>query len=185
MTQFLVPILMFLGAVGIFFGYITGNYEGIKTLRADAAQYDEALEKSAELKSVRDRLNATYRTFSPGDIEKLLTLLPDNLDNIRLALDLDAIASVNNLKVTDLALEDEGEESPEPPLGEVVESETLTLGTALLTFEVEGTYANLVAFLTDLEKNLRIVDIVDLTFIEGEEGVAQRYTIGIRMYWLK
>lgn len=176
---------MFLGAVGIFFGYVTGGYEVVKTLRADAAQYDEALARSAELRSLRDRLNATYRTFSAGDIEKLLTLLPDNLDNIRLALDLDAIADVNSLKIINLELKEEEPQMETIPVGELPQSEALTLGTATLTFEVEGSYPNLVAFLTDLEKNLRVVDITDLKFVQVKEDAPQTYTVGIRMYWLK
>jgi len=184
MTRFLLPILMFVAAGGLFFGFVTTRYEGVKALRAEAAQYDEALERAQELRQVRDRLNATYRTFSTSDVESLLMLLPDNLDNIRFALDIDRIAVDNNLKISKLELEG-GESEASTPEGEEPQDESLTLGMATLRFTVEGSYANMVNFLMDLERNLRVVDITDITFMGGEAGGPESYTIGVRMYWLK
>ena len=185
MASFLIPILMVLVSGGLFMGFVAPGYDDVKLQRAEIKQYDEALARFEELKELRDKLEATYKDFLPEDVQKLITILPDNLDNIRFALDLDNIADKNGVRI--LALEIAEEETKSVTLSDSVTpvDDSLTLGTAMLEFEIEGLYGNMVNFLKDLEKNLRLVDITSLTLEEATENTASSYTIGVRMYWLK
>lgn len=184
MASFLIPILMVIGAGGLFLGYIMPGYDTVKSQRAEVGEYDEALARFEELKQVRDRLQQTYNQFSPDDVEKLITILPDNLDNIRFALDLDTIADKNGVTISTLEIANEEDEAAMSTDG-IVADDSLTLGSATLKFGLEGSYANMIAFLRDLERNLRVVDVTDFTFTEATTDNAMAYEVGVRMYWLK
>ena len=58
--------------------------------------YNEALNNSKALEDKRDTLTAKYNTIDPNDLIKLQKLLPDNVDNIRLILEIGQIASLRN-----------------------------------------------------------------------------------------
>jgi hypothetical protein len=185
MASFLIPILMVVAAGGLFLGYIAPAYDGVKVQRAELRQYDDALARFEALKKLRDELNQKYEQVATDDVEKLLTILPDNLDNIRFALDLDTLADKNQVKITTLEIAHEPDNVPVAEDGSTPVDESLTLGSALLKFGIEGSYANMVGFLGDLERNLRLVDITDLTFAESTDDKGVSYDVGVRMYWLK
>ena len=50
---------------------------------------------------------------------------------------------------------------------------------------VTASYDNFIAFLKDLEKSLRLVDVVSLTFTAPESSPTYDFTIGLKTYWLK
>lgn len=57
------------------------------------ASYNEALNNSKALEAERDKLTQKYNSFDPENLSKLQKLLPDNVDNIRLILEIEKIAS--------------------------------------------------------------------------------------------
>jgi hypothetical protein len=185
MASFLIPILMVVAAGGLFLGYIAPGYDGVKVQRAEIQQYDDALARFEQLKKLRDELNESYKQFTTDDVGKLIAILPDNLENIRFALDLDSLATKNRVKITTLEIAHETEEPVLAADGTTPVDDSLTLGSATLKFDIEGSYVNMVAFLTDLERNLRLVDITDFSFTESTADSAMSYEVGVRMYWLK
>lgn len=188
MTAFILPIIMVLAAGGLFFGYIGPAYDGVMEKRAEEKQYRDALNRFEELTKTRDRLSSAYQQFPESDKAKLRAVLPDNLDNIRFALDLDNIAQKNNIKLLTLALESEEEGGGRKGGTPTSEStEPMALGSTLLTFDIEGTYKNMITFLTDVEKNVRLVDLVGFTYQggTGEVETLPVYSVSVRLYWLK
>src|SRR3569623_770324 len=96
--RYLLPVILIIAAIGLFVAYTNPAYQGgVKELQAKQASYDDALGKSQELKSVRDQLLSRYNTFSAEDKDKLEELLPDNVDNIRLVIDINNVAARHNL----------------------------------------------------------------------------------------
>jgi len=89
MIRFILPIIFVIVAIGLFFGYVDPVYDDVKVLRAEEARFIDALDRSKELQQIKDQLLAKYNTFSSADLERLQKLLPDNVDNVRLVLDLD------------------------------------------------------------------------------------------------
>lgn len=183
MINVVIPILMILSATGIFFGFVSPGYESLTSLRAEVARYDEALQNAEELAKLRDELLAVYQSFSREDVDRLFAMLPDHVDNVKLGLDLDALARKHNLGFNQLMLSNEGGDLDDAS----GEDKSIGVGTTVITFSLEGTYVNLQAFLKDLETNLRIIDVVDVAF-GGADAVlngAQTFDISARIYWLK
>jgi len=158
MARFLIPIILLGAALGLFILYTNPTYQATKGISSEVASYDEALNKSQELKSVRDKLISKRNTFAPEDVAKLTKILPDNVDNIRFIIDINNIASRHNLSLKNVQL------------GSVSDSKTArnalsggasgdAVGSATVGFSVSASYDNMLAFLADLEHSLRIIDV--------------------------
>lgn len=179
MIRSLIPIILLSAAAGLFFLYINPTYETIIELRSQEAQFNEALNRSRELQQARDTLLSRYNTFAQSDVDRLAKLLPDNVDNVRLILDIDGIASKYNMRTRNVTVADSSSDDPNA-LG----TNQGPVGSVVLNFSVTATYESFISFLKDLESSLRIVDLVGLSFT-SEQGDAYDFDVSLRTYWLK
>jgi Tfp pilus assembly protein PilO len=179
--RLLIPTILVLSSIGLFFVFINPTYGELKVLKENEAQYDEALTKSREIQTLRDELLGKRNSYSTADLDRLAKLLPDNVDNVRLILDLDGIASAYGIRIKNMQIQRDQTASSQQ--GAVGPSQR-PYDSVVLTFSFASTYENLVRFLQDLESSLRIVDVTRLSFTEPSGDLAE-YTISIRTYWLR
>ena len=172
-------IILIAAGVGLFILYVDPVYEEIKTLRAEASQYNQALNQSKELQSLRDQLLSRYNTFSTSDIARLEKLLPDNVDNVRLILDIDNIASKYGMIIQNVSVNRKADDE-NPFLGK----DDRVYGSITLDFAVSAGYENFRAFLRDIENSARLIDVVNLDFRVGSDDFST-YKFSIKTYWLK
>ena len=92
MMRFIMPIILIGISISIFFVFTNPIYTDIGLIKAQVASYDEALNNSKALAGARDVLTQKYNSINPDDLVKLQKLLPDNIDNIRLILEIEQIA---------------------------------------------------------------------------------------------
>lgn len=184
-----MSIVCVVAAGAIFFVYSKPAYDKVKTTRTEMAQYDEALQKATELQQLKQTLLSRYNAFNPNDVDRLQKLLPDHVDNVRLILDLDSIASRNGMALQNVVVST-------PTSGQSSQTAVGSLGSTkqkfdsvTLSFSTQGSYETFISFLNDLETSLRIVDLVSLNLTasgsSGKTGNAYGYDVTIRTYWLK
>lgn len=189
MVRTIISLIWFIAAVGMFFMYTKPAYDESQLIKSRIASYDAALQKAAELQQLKQTLLARYNTFNPADIERLNKLLPNHVDNVRLILDLDHIASNHQMTVQNVEVSTpESSQSSQTSVGAITASKQ-KYDSLTLQFSTDGTYQQYRDFITDLEASLRIVDLVSLRVTQGE---ARRngepiysYDITMRTYWLK
>ena len=179
MSRFIVPVLLLVLSGFAFFGYIDSAYENSQELSAREAEFDAALERSKELIAIRDALLSKYNTLPESDLERLRKLLPNNIDNIRLILDIDNIAARYGMSVVDFSLG-----TTDTASGEAIGPGSSEVGTVEFSFSTTAQYEVLKQFLMDLEDSLRLVDIVSMSFASSDNDLSQ-YSVTIRTYWLK
>lgn len=198
MTRLIIAIVALVAAGGIFFAYTKPAYDTVQASQVQIAQYNQALDKAAELQQLKQGLLSRYNAFDPQALGRLQKLLPDHVDNIALILDLDSIASRYGLALQNVDVSRSGGTTPtnQTAIG-AVGSSNRGYDSLTLTFSTQGTYANFLQFLTDLETSLRVVDLVSLKVASGASGGAPSgsvkgpseptysYTITLRTYWLK
>jgi Tfp pilus assembly protein PilO len=185
MTKGIISFVFLAGAIALFAFYTKPSYDGLEAVQQQIDQYDQALEKADELQRLKQSLLSRYNSFNPEDINRLYRLLPDHVDNVRLVLDIDTLASkhglaLQNVVISAAATEDEAQEIIGPSFQEHGE---LSIG-----FATTGQYDRFVSFLTDLERGLRIVDVVQLKITPTASGSGEpvyRFDIVLRTYWLK
>ncbi len=192
MTRTLFSLVFLGGAIALFFFYTKPAYDGIRDIQSRIDQYDLALNKADELQRLKQSLLSRFNAFNPADVERLNKLLPNHIDNVRLVLDLDTLASQHGLALQNVVINapgtsPQGATKPTPTIGpsrQIYDSLTLRFATS-------GPYPRFVDFMTAAENSLRIVDVVALTMdpdpsipaINGEP--IYRYDITVRTYWLK
>lgn len=196
MTRFILPIIIIGIAVVGFFTFTKPIYEDIPTLSAEVNSYDEALNNSKALENERDKLTSKYNSINKEDLDKLQKLLPDNIDNIRLILELEKVASPYGMVLKDVKYNaDESEVTPKvaggaTPGGASRGAAQKDYKVLTMEFSVSGTYNNFLNFTRDLESNLRIIDISSVVFsseVDSKTNPAgfYKYNFTIKTYWLK
>lgn len=190
MTRTLFSLLFLAAAGGLFFFYTKPAYDGVQEVQAEIDQYDQALNKATELQKLKQSLLSRFNAFNPADVDRLHKLLPDHVDNVRLVLDLDTLASQHGFALQNVvinapnttAVQNGGEQVSIGPSRQTYDSLTLRFATS-------GTYPKFVEFVNALENSLRLVDVVALTMDADATGFGgepvYRYDITLRTYWLK
>jgi Tfp pilus assembly protein PilO len=195
--RFILPVILILIAIGLFFVFTNPIFNEIRVLQAEAYSYDEALGNSKMLENERDKLAAKYNSISTENLSKLKKFLPENVDNIRLILEIEQIAAPYGMTLKDVKYNTGGEEAQTntravfPGAGS---QENKEYGVFDLEFSTSGSYGNFINFTRDLESNLRIVDISSIVFssdvmtVAGGKSVPSdnyTYNFKIKTYWLK
>jgi len=182
MMGLITPIMLVAISVGAFMFYIDPTYAEIRTLQSDVEKHNEALTKANELRQIRTELSDKRKEIGDDKIERLLKLIPNNLDSVRLILDLDALAIRYGMRLADLTLEEKPDAVPQ---GELASVDVNKYNSINIGFSVKGTYKDVRAFIRALESSLRLVDIESISF--GQEGADGTYVfkLDLKTYWLK
>ncbi|MEX2013639.1 MAG: hypothetical protein WD897_01870 [Parcubacteria group bacterium] len=174
-------IILLLLSVGLFYTFTNGQYQDVKKLSILSGEYRNVLQNISAIIELRDRLLVTYETFTGAEVERINEVLPDNIDTVRLALDLDGMASRHGISIESIQTavgSGEGANLITPSAsGRVYEKATVSLGFV-------SNYQNFMRLLADIERSLRIMNIKSISFQTSESGLYD-YTISVETYWLK
>ncbi|OGI63446.1 hypothetical protein A2818_00780 [Candidatus Nomurabacteria bacterium RIFCSPHIGHO2_01_FULL_40_12] len=189
---------IFIGiSLATFFAFTNPIYNDIFKLQAQVVSYNEALGNSKMLENERDKLTSKYNSIDPNNLMKLAKFLPGNIDNIRLILEIEQIASPFGMVLKDVKYNTTIDKNAASgtlgsPQGVVVQSLRKDYGVWDLEFSTVSTYNNFINFTKDLEKNLRIVDISSIEFSSNAGSNPNisapdvyKYIFKIKTYWLK
>jgi len=200
MFRIILPILLIGVAVSSFFFFTFGAYKDIKVLRANTSEYNTALANFNQLQKVRDVLRDQYNTFSTSDLTRLDRMLPDYVDNIRLIIEIQNMAVRYGLTLTNVKFSISGKATTvqgakaSPQNSQALALMNKEYGVFELEFSTVGPYENFVKFSKDIEKSLRLVDIMSVGFSSIDPvrtsgvvstGTVYKYDFKIRTYWLK
>ncbi|MFA6430547.1 MAG: type 4a pilus biogenesis protein PilO [Candidatus Paceibacterota bacterium] len=189
--NFILPLILILSSLGIFFGYVDPNYKGsgavvesdlttygIKQLQDEYAKYQDTSNNSTKVVQNRETLTAKNNKILETDKAKLLKMLPDNIDNVKLILEITDIAAKRNLSLKGISI------SGSTKTSETIGPDNTPYGTLNLKFSVNTTYDTFLNLLNDLESNLRLVDITDVGFASSETDFYD-FSVSLNTYWLK
>jgi Tfp pilus assembly protein PilO len=192
MLRTTVSLTGILLAGAIFFFYTQPEYDKTKDINAQIAEYNQALQKAAELQQLKQQLLDKYNKFDPNDIDRLQKLLPDHVDNIRLILDIDNLAQSHQMQLSNVQVNGNDSNATQQSVIGTLGTQAQKYDSLQLGFTTSGTYDDFKSILSDLEKSLRIVDLVSLSIapagtVQGPSGLQPTYTymINLKTYWLK
>jgi len=196
MVKYIFPIILIGAAIAGFLLVTNPLYQDISLQKDQIESYNEALDNSKALEAERDKLTQQYNSFDTENLSKLEKLLPNNVDNIRLILEIEKIASPYGMVLKDVKYNTTSEDSSEQTTSTVQkkDSSNKNYGIWDLEFSTQGTYNNFISFIKEMESNLRIVDISSIEFFSnanssiGINPSAQevyKYNLKVKTYWLK
>jgi len=202
----IIPLLLLIGAIGLFVGYTQPTYGGsIAALKDEITNLDSALQAAEQFKQKEAQLTQQRNAISGEQLARLESFLPDSVDNVQLIVDLNSLAARSGVQLSEFSIEGGTEtrstESTatvaEAPAGAPLVSptapaqgNTLALQSSEPTESLElsvsatGSYAAFRTFLTGVEQSLRPLDVIELSVEDSETGV-YTYDVTFRLYWLR
>ncbi len=186
MNKNATPLILIVLSLGIYFTYIRAKIDEVKTVQVVNAEYQKAISDSKTLTDERDSVLATYNKIDPLDRERLEKMIPDNEDNVRLIIDLNAIASRHGLSIKNVktaipkntTTPANGDKAPQ---GIILPG---TYNTVTLSFDTIASYSNFLNFLKDLQASLRITEVSKVSLKASDTGNYD-YNVEIKTFWLK
>jgi Tfp pilus assembly protein PilO len=166
MAKLILAIIMFIGAGALIFAYVSPAYTDAQKVKEEVAIYQQALEKATEVQNLKRGLLAKLNDFSGANVERLEKMLPDHINNVRLVLDLDGMATARGLSLSTVAVQREGSAEDPKKSGGVslagAVQQQRKYQSVVLQFSVVATYSDMISFMRDIERSLRLVDLVTL-----------------------
>ncbi len=186
MNKGITPILLLILAIGIYFTFTRAKVEELKSIQSVNASYQQALDNSEKLIKVRDQVLKTYNAIDETNRLRLEKMVPDNIDNVRLIIDVKGIGLQHGLTLKNLKTSAPGST---PSNGQTTTSAPVTsdadpYNIMTLSFEVSSSYQSFVDLLKTLEASLRIIDISSLS-IAANDSNTYDFKVELNTYWLK
>ncbi len=179
--RYLMPIIFIGAAIASFFFYTNPQYQAIKAQAASYQAIVEANAKATQLRAVREKLTGDRAKIPQENIDRLLSTLPDGVENVRLIIDIDNIASEYGLRIRNTKINDLSSKSTSNTAG----PDSNRYGTISMAFSVTSSYETFLQFLGDLESSQRLVDVTNLTFGATGKDDVYDFNLTIQTYWLK
>ncbi len=199
----LSPILFIIISGLLFFSIVNPTYKDILKLRTDVETYNLAIDNSVKLQNKRDSLLDTYKSIKQIDKDRLEQFLPSTISNIKFILEIEKIANLHNMPLKNVVFQsflvgdtktESSKDAGAMVLSAINSNTAIPYGVFPIQFTTEGTYDKFVLFLKDIEHNLRLVDVNQVTFSvpppldkpgEGSDPSIYTYNLKVETYWLK
>lgn len=175
--RLILPLLLIVIAVGLFFGLTTNIFTNIDGLTLQLADAKEDLQDAQDLNDNFSKLNGQVTAISQEKLDQLAVLLPDAIDTVDLLAKINTIAASSSIALADVKIQ------KTEPRSSSDNTQIAGLGTATFTLSVTGNYQAFRRFLFELERNLRLVDISTISFTSEKEPY--QYSVELKTYWLK
>ncbi|MEK7478256.1 MAG: hypothetical protein AAB645_02730 [Patescibacteria group bacterium] len=171
---------------------MTKSAGGINALKQKKAVLNEAITAARQLSLRVQKLNQVFISFTPDQLAKLNTLLPGNVDNIQLIINVNDIARKSGMSIKDVKISTDADLTKQNAAGgrsaatlpPTISSAPSGVGSVYLSFSVTGTYEAFKSFVINLSHSLRIIDLTSLSFVSTDNGI-YTYNVGLKTYWLR
>ena len=169
MNKNATPIILLILALGIYFTFTKGKVTELKAIKSVNASYQEAINNSTKLLKIRDEIKNDFNKIDPNDQMRLEKMLPNNIDNVRLTLDVKSIGLARGLvlkgvkaNAPNINTSNTGVSATKPAAPAGTAPTTAAYDTVTLSFSVSTDYLTFLELLKDLETSLRIIDITKI-----------------------
>ncbi len=184
MMRTLTPIFSIIVALVVFFFFTRPMFAVIDEKKGETEQYDAAVKSATKL---NDELTARInqkRGHSTVNTERLNALVPTELDEVKMLVDLKEMAQSHSMLIGNINVVSDKELSPagaSPDHAQEITYESFM--TTDISFGLIGTYEQFKGMLEDIEKSLVLMEITNISFTVNE-GPLQQFDVVIRAYAL-
>lgn len=174
-------IIILIASIAGFIAFTIPTYTDVKTIGKKKTEYLDLLESARTLAEKRDQLLQIYNGISPDEIVRLEKMLPQNPDNVKLILEIDALAKNQGLSLQNVKIKEANDTSAKNKAAKA----NADTGVLTLEFTTTGPYPGYVNFIAILEKNLRIMNVKKVSFLAPDDKANYQYQTTIETYWVK
>lgn len=152
---------------GIDTGIWSPGEENIKSLIVLRDQYDATIKGIDGISSKANALQKRYDSFDDETKTKMMIMVPDSINTIKLLSELTSIADQAGFPLDSIGVKDRG-------------------GEYSVSFTVVTTYTKFKDFITHWEKSMRLFTLQSVTFSPGKtDEDALKFNVDLTTYYLK
>jgi Tfp pilus assembly protein PilO len=180
---YLFPIFCVLVSIVLIIVVVNPSLDKLKAVKQQLVELKESERQVEKLIADYDQLREKYQAVSDQDRQVLEKVLPSNINNVRLILELERIAELRGLgfKDVDVVLKkDENQQS------QIIDVNRQQLRKVVASITLVGDYGAFVQYLSDLEKSLRLITMktIDFQAQRQEKKPTQfEYKLVLETYW--
>lgn len=191
LPRLFITIILFLGAVFTSLFYLGPEWKRFNDIRQEVSRWNSVGVELDELIQNRDLLIETINTISKQDLDRINASLPEGPHSSDFLVLLENLSSAHGLilKRLDLASFTQpattGTESSQPKPSGVIIATPLADKTKEfpIHFNVNGSYKAFKDFLIDVERNLRLIDIQEISFSSTGKGDTIEFVVKAKTYY--
>lgn len=166
--------------ISIGYAFIYSPMGELPTLMDQKQQYERSLEMVSNIETTKDELLTKFKNISAADKKDIETILPSSLNFVRLISQIDAVAARYGISINAITSRE-----TTPLAGESTEENpSRSLNSSVIGFSFDTSYDKFGAFMDDLEKSMRVLDIKSVRLSSKETGIYS-YNVEFETYWLK
>ncbi len=197
----ILSIILIVASALLFFFFTKPKLTELKASQLEVSQLEVAENAAKKLKARIDDLVHTKNNITAENKVKIMKMVPDNVENVKLIIDFDNTlqALVEDRGTTALysKITNGGKMAIENP--KIIQTGTISdgnfdsskLGVVSFSFTVSLTYGDFLEFLRRLEHSTRIMDIDSISF-SADQPAGQNsndpiysFDVSLKTYWLK
>lgn len=183
MSPKLLNLLLIVLSFTIYYLVISPLYSGvgaiwqpeksITSLKMLNTQYDQTLSQAEGLLKQADALRREYGSLDEASKQKMLVMVPQNIDPLRLLSEMNLIAAESGIGLGAVTYAD-------------IPQATKLAGAYQLSFAVKTTYPKFKEFMHNYENSLRLFSLQAVSFAAPEEpGDLIPFQVKMNTYYLK
>jgi len=167
--------------LAIGYAFVYPSFGDLKNLLDEKQKYLDSLDTIGDIENRKNELVAKYNEVPEADRKNIDVALPSSLDFVKLTSQIDAVASKYGILVGTFSSKD-----TEPTTGTSIENTTAVkpYNSSVVGFSFSTSYETFRAFLDDLEKSLRILDVRSVN-LEAKENGIYTFNVEFETYWLE
>ena len=193
MVRTFITILLIFGAIFVGIFYFRPEWTAFRSLRAKAAYLEQISAELDDLTKNRDALFSTVNSLSKDDLNRLNTILPRGQDSARFLVFLGNATKENHLVLKSVDIsgssapsnQKQGKIQPRPGGSALVQPQK-EVNDLPFSLAVSGSYESFKSFLKELERNVRIIDIQDISFTapaSKNENAPMDFSLKMKTYY--
>lgn len=182
----LLPFILIALSIGLFAFVIRPYNEKVKTANITLVAKRDESKNSDRLVTDKKRIEAEYLAISEEEKNRLKRVLPDTIDNVRLALDIDQLALRRKISIGPISIEsDLANPAANRQRERGAASQLPDYGTIRVNFSFRADYTSFIVFLQDLEHSQRLVDVTALRVSKIDNSPIYGFEVTLQTYWLR
>lgn len=149
------------------------SWDGVSLLRDAITEREDILSSRTEILRRVEDLNKQYQARS-GDVNKIASVVPNAKSAAEIVSTVETVTQQTGLQLVEITMGKSGTQQEE-------------LQTVFLELGLVGNYPSLTAFLDLLEKNLRLIDILELSASQAStpgQQIVLNFRVKANTYYL-
>jgi Tfp pilus assembly protein PilO len=201
----LTSIILILAGTILFIFFTKPSFAKLKANQLEVKALNAANVNAKNLEIKKQVLLDIRKSITAENINKLDTMLPNNVENVKLIIDFDKILQgmveergtlslYKSTEITNTGSKKISIENPKITPSTISETDydTARLGAINFSFSVTLTYSDFLEFLRRIEHSTRILDIESISFStpasqddSNQSEPIYTFNITLKTYWLK